>query len=152
MKRMSIFFLFLFFFSAACKQSEKEANEPESDIDAARYFLRAALDGRFDKASDFLLKDSANLHYMDLAKRTYESQDNDTKYNYRNSSINIHNLIEVVKDSLSVVVFSNSFTKDQDSLKVLRTGDHWRIDLKYLYEHELDTTLNRMITKDTTGK
>jgi hypothetical protein len=145
-------FLILAIFFYSCKTKEQREAEPENDIDAARNFIRAALDGRYDLAKTFLLSDSTNASYLDNARRIYERLSNETRNNYRTSSINIHHVFELVKDSLTIVEFSNSFKNDHDSLKVVRQNGKWLIDLKYLYEHEMDTIVQKMITSDTLSK
>ena len=130
--------LFLFLSFCACT-SNQSPGKPENDIDAARDFIRSALDGKFDEARTYLLPDSSNIQYMDAAERSYQKTDADTKNGYRGSSINIHK-VEPVNDSTTIVIFSNSFKNDHDTLKVLKVNDEWLIDLKYLYEHDMDTT------------
>lgn len=132
----------------ACNNNDSPAKKSENDIDAARNFIRAALDGKFDEARTYLLKDSLNSNYMDVAERSYEKTDIETKNGYRSSSINIHQVMPVT-DSVTVVIFSNSFKNDHDTLKIVKQNDQWLIDLKYLYEHDADTILNKPVTKDT---
>ncbi|HYC39170.1 MAG TPA: hypothetical protein VEB63_01680 [Chitinophagaceae bacterium] len=130
--------LFLLFFAVGCRNREEKAIKPEHDIDAAREFIRAALDGNFERARQLLLADSINLQYIDVAERSYERADSGTKAGYRRASINIHEVMPL-NDSASVVVFSNSFKNDHDSLRVVRQSGDWRVDLKFLYENKPDT-------------
>lgn len=152
MKGNRFFFLFLLFFAAACKSKESYPAEAESDIDAARDFIRAALDGKFDRARTYLLSDSVNVNYMDVAERAYQRADPETKLGYRGASINIHQVSDPVKDSVTIVIFSNSFKNDHDTLKVVKTEGKWKVDLKYLYEHDSDSSLNKLINKDSLPK
>ena len=154
MKRTTYFFLFLFFLpiviGTACKSKVKQTTaESENNIDAARNFIRAALDGKFDKARTYMLEDSVNTNYMDVAERSYQKADQATKDGYRVASIKIIKLNEPVPDSITVVIFSNSFKNDHDTLKVLKQNNQWLVDLKYLYEHDGDTLQNKLITNDT---
>jgi hypothetical protein len=132
------YFLFLLFIFTSCTNRENQSGIPENDIDAAREFIRAALDGKFDAARKYLLPDSLNTQYMDAAERSYNKSDNDTKNGYRAASINIHK-IDPLNDSTTIVIFSNSFKNDRDTLKVLRMNGQWQVDLKYLYLHDMDT-------------
>lgn len=140
--------LFLFFSLPACKNDQKSTGKSENDIDAARNFIRAALDGKFDVARTYLLADSINTNWMDVAERSYRKADPDTKNGYRSSSINIHQ-VNPVNDSTTVVIYSNSFKNDHDTLKVLKQNGQWLVDLKYLYEHDMDSLYNKPVNKDT---
>jgi hypothetical protein len=131
---------FLLFILAACNDNERAASgESENDVDAARNFIRSALDGNFSQARQYMLQDTANLQFLDVAQRNYERAPEPTIKSYKESSINIHQ-VKPVNDSITVVVYSNSFKKDHDTLKVLKLNDQWLVDLKYLYQHDMDTT------------
>lgn len=133
---------------AGCVNEENRQVKSENDLDAARNFIRAALDGKFDKAREFLLPDSVNTNWMDVAERSYQKNDEETKRSYRSSSINIHQ-VKPVDDSTTVVIFSNSFKNDHDTLKVLKKNGQWLIDLKYLFVHDMDSALAIPVKKDT---
>ncbi|HWR33048.1 MAG TPA: hypothetical protein VN451_05965 [Chitinophagaceae bacterium] len=141
MKRYHFVFLFLLFFQVvigiACK-SKKHKVVSENNIDAARNFIRAALDGKFDEARNYMLSDSLNNNYMDVAERNYARADAETKNGYRGASINMH-MVSPVNDSITIVIYSNSFKNDHDTLKVVNENGQWLIDLKYLYEHDEET-------------
>jgi hypothetical protein len=147
MKRYRFFFLFLLFSFIACKTKDKAARS-ENDIDAARDFIQAALEGNFDKARTFMLDDSVNVNWMDNIERSFMKNDDETKYNYRKASIHIHDISYPVKDSVTVVIFSNSFKNDHDTLKVVKKNGQWLVDFKYLFQHDSDTTLPKPLPKD----
>ena len=147
---IAIGILFLLFFPIAigiiaCKNKTPDA---ENDIDAARNFIRAALDGKFDEARTYLLPDSVNINWMDIAERNYTKADAETKYGYQSSSINIHQ-VQPLNDSNTVVIYSNSFKNDHDTLKVINENGKWLIDLKYLFQHDADTMLAKPLPKDS---
>jgi Domain of unknown function (DUF4878) len=140
MKRNSFIFLFLLFSFYACNNNDKQASgKAEDDIDAAREFIRSALDGKFGEARTYLLSDSINMQYLDAVERNYQKQQPETINDYHQASINIHE-VRPVNDSTTIVIYSNSFKNDHDTLKVLKVKGQWLIDLKYLYEHDMDTT------------
>ena len=56
-----------------CKPSERESSD--SDIDAARNFIRAALDGKFKDARSYMIQDSVNMNYLEIAERSYRRSD-----------------------------------------------------------------------------
>lgn len=131
-----ISFLFLQFF-CACSGGEDErtggVTTSENDVDAARNFIRSALDGKYDQARRFMIQDSLNNQYLDLFQRNYESRmDPEDKRGYREASINIHD-IRQLNDSATVVSYSNSFKKKNDSLMVVRRAEQWLVDLKYSF-------------------
>ena len=148
MKRNYLFLLFLLFSFYACKSKDKETSKSENNIDAARNFIRAALDGKFEEARTYLLVDSINTNWMDIAERSYQKSDQAVKDGYRASSINIHN-VSKPNDSTTVLIYSNSFKNDHDTLKVLRINGQWLVDLKYLFEHDADTIQYKKNTIDT---
>ena len=138
-----------------CSCTETNKNNPdgsngksENDIDAARNFIRNALDGSFDKARTFMLQDSSNNQFMDAVERSYEKMVPDAINSYRGASINIHQ-VTPVNDSTTIIIYSNSFKNDHDTLKVIKTKEQWLIDLKYLYEHDIDTIFNKPEKRDS---
>jgi hypothetical protein len=148
MIRIPRLLLFLFFLLQACGHDNRSASRSENDIDAARNFIRAALDGKFDLARTFLLPDSVNTNWMDVAERSYEKADADTKNGYRSSSIIIHR-VSPVNDSTTVIIYSNSFKNDHDTLRIMKQHGQWLVDLKYLYEHDMDTLPAKKIFNDS---
>ena len=148
MKRNNLFFLFLLFL-AACKTDDKKADAKSSNsIDAARNFIRSALDGKYREAKGYLLQDSVNLNWMEIAERNYLKADQDTKDGYRSSSINMHK-VTPVNDSTAIIIYSNSFKNDHDTLKVVKVDGQWLVDLKYLFEHDRDTLNKKPVINDT---
>ena len=134
---------------SSCKSKDNQQdNKSENNIDAARNFIRAALDGKFNEARTFLVADSINSNWMDVAERSYQRTEQAVKDGYRSSSINIHQ-VKPVDDSTAIIIFSNSFKNDHDTLKVLKIAGQWLVDFKYLYEHSADTLANKPVTNDT---
>jgi len=117
-------------------------------MDAARNFIRAALDGQFTEARTYLLPDSINVNWMDIAERNFQKADAETKLGYRNASINIHGKTKV-NDSTTVLIYSNTYMKNPDTLRIIKRNDKWLIDLKYLYQHSADSLANTPVLKDS---
>jgi hypothetical protein len=132
---------FLLIFLISCKEGNRSSQTSENNIDAARNFIRAALDGKFNDARAYMLQDSLNLNFMEVVERAYRNMDQETKDGYRTSTIRILSKKEL-DDSTSIVVYANSFKNDPDTLKVLKRGDTWLVDFKYLYLHPLDTLMH----------
>ena len=134
-------FLFLQFF-LCCNNENKEnpgAGKSENDLDAARNFIQAALEGNYRKARTYALTDSFNQEYVDLLERIYKERLNaEVKRGYREASINIHS-VTPLNDSVTVINFSNSFKNKNDSLKVVRRNGQWLVDLKYSFYQKSDS-------------
>lgn len=149
---------FKFLFSAiafgillqACKSKDnQESPASENNIDAARNFIRAALDGKFDEARTFMIQDSLNMNYMDIAERSYQHTDQAQKDGYRTATIRIFSPVKEINDSTSIVIYSNTYKNDPDTLRVMRVKGQWLVDLKYLFEHDADTLAQPALQKDT---
>src|SRR5574338_672365 len=147
-KKNHLPFLFLLFIAAACNNNYGNEKKPENDIDAARDFIRAALDGKFDQAKTYMLQDSANIQYLDAVERNYQKLDENTKDGYREASINIHR-VDPINDSTTIIIYSNSFKNDNDTLRVLKSNQQWMADLKYIFEHNRDTIYKKINKIDT---
>lgn len=141
--------LSLFLISSCKGKDKRSASQSENNIDAARNFIRAALDGKFDEARTYMLTDSVNTNYMDLVERSFQNNNQPIKDGYRAASIKILNVMEVVKDSQTIVIYSNSFMNNPDTLKVLNINGQWLVDFKYLYQHDADTTIHKPVDNDT---
>lgn len=128
-------FLFLQLF-CACKNSPDRSDTTqtsENDVDAARNFIRLALDGKYDRAKEMLINDTLNFQFIDQAERYYKQRmDVSTRIAYRSASINILSIVPQ-NDSVSIVHYSNSFKKQKDSLKVVNVAGQWKVDLKYSF-------------------
>ena len=138
MKSVLFLFSFLFLqFFYACNNSDKEqkeANTSENDVDAARNFIRAALDGQYSKARTFMLRDSLNTQLLDAFETNYQQRmSKDDKRGYREASINMHN-VRQLNDSVTIVNYSNSFKKKNDSLKIIHINNQWLVDFKYSFQ------------------
>jgi hypothetical protein len=75
--------------------------------------------------------------------------DGKEKEEYRNASIHLYD-VKKVNDSTTVVIYANSFKNDKDTLKVLRLGGQWLVDVKYLWQHDEDSIYRKApIQKDS---
>jgi hypothetical protein len=130
-----ISFLFLLFYCSCTNNTDRSdtTQTSENDVDAARNFIRLALDGKYDRAKTMLLEDSLNHQLIEQAERYYKQRmDLSTRAAYRNATIKILN-VRPENDSLTIVKYSNSFKNREDSLKVVQLNGAWKIDLKYSF-------------------
>jgi hypothetical protein len=134
-------FLFLLFFGACNSSDKTETPTSENDVDAARNFINAALQGHYDDARKLVVPDSVNNAWIDLFKRSYQEHMNPAdKAGYRNASININD-VQTVNDSTTIVKYSNSYKKQNDSLKVVRRNGQWLVDLAYTFSSPVTDAL-----------
>ena len=121
-------------------------------MDAARNFLEAALKGNYKDASTYMLRDSTNMGYLAVTERKYNQMDVDEKRNLRNASLRFYDPL-LQNDSTTITVFSNSYKNDKDTLKIVKENGQWLVDLKYLFDHDMDTTIRKpVIITDTIHK
>lgn len=140
-------FLLLFFYG--CTDADKTATaQSENDVDAARNFIRAALDGEYETGKNLLLSDSTNFQYFQEFEKSHLKMDAAEKKKYKSASINVH-AITPINDSITIIIYSNSYKNDHDTLKLIRTNDQWMVDLKYLFNHDMDTLLQSLNKTDT---
>lgn len=132
MKRLLFFsFLFLQFF-CACNNNQ-EPSKPENDLDAARMFIKDALNGNYSAAKTLLLRDSVNTELLNAFEENYHNRMNPAdKEGYRGASLTIYDSRQV-NDSVTIINYSNSFKNKKDSLKVVRINGQWLVDLKYSF-------------------
>src|SRR4029078_4554189 len=139
MKSIALIFSFLFFLMA-CNSSDKEAGtRSDNDMDAARNFLNAALKGDYKQASVYMLRDSANQEYLNVSERSYQHRSPDAKAKLKTASLRFFDTNQV-NDSTTITVFANSYTNKRDTFRILRINGQWLVDLKYLFEHSMDTS------------
>lgn len=130
-----VFFLFAVLpFLLSCNSNDRQTTTTtsDSDIDAARNFIQAALVGDFDKAKNFMVKDSLNIGHLNAIERLNERLTPQDKEKYQGASIRIHK-DRKLNDSTSVVHYSNSYRNKIDSLKVIKTNGQWLVDFKFMF-------------------
>lgn len=140
MKNLAALFFFLVLFAACNNGAGDQNGKSENDVDAVRNFIQAALYGDYDKAKSYMLKDSANIVQMDAIQRVPLSAEE--KRGLASASIIIHN-VNRVNDSTTVVIYSNSFKNNWDTLKAIKLNNEWLVDFSYLFNHDLDTLTNK---------
>ncbi len=139
MKNKLILLVGMVAFVAACNNPTRnaEAENKEDDLSAARSFIQAALKGNYIEAKKFMLKDSINEQWMSIAE--HQTVDSHTKQGLFDASVNIHNR-ELINDSTSIIIYSNTFKNDKDTLRILKqSSGEWLVDLKYIFNHDEDT-------------
>ena len=126
----------MFLFLYACNSTEEpEIIKPENGMDAAGKFIRAALDGDYQKAKKFLLNDSTNKQLIDIYEWTYNHKMTpEDKKAYRNASIRFLKETHQLNDSVTIVHYSNSYKDKSDSLKIIKANGQWFVDLNFTFQ------------------
>ncbi len=112
----------------ACN-TEANFKKAEDAQDAAREFIRATLDGNYDKANFYLYADSTNNFLLERWKKNYIGLSGDEKQKYRDADIIVLNM-HPENDSVSTFKYVNSYKKDTSTIRILRIKGEWLVDLK----------------------
>lgn len=118
----------------ACN-GENAYKKAENAQDAGREFIRASLDGNYEKAEYYLLQDSTNRLLINKWKKDYDHFDEATRQEYKDASI-LPILIRNRNDSVSLYTFSNSYKKDTTTIRIVRLNGEWLVDLKEILNHK----------------
>ncbi len=122
---------------AACNSEDRKGSaDAENDIDAARNFIQSALNSDYQKARQYMLKDTPNLNQMDAIERMNLSPEE--KKGLAEATINIHD-VSKVNDSTTIVIYSNSFKNNRDTLRVKKFQGKWLVDFNYIWTHDQDS-------------
>lgn len=143
MKKILSFSSFLLF-CLACNNDDKKETGQETDINVITNFIQAALKGNFDEAKSYMITDSMSLQRMNNIARVNLSPEE--KRGLSSASINIHTRIPL-NDSTTIVIYSNSYKNNRDTLRALKLNGRWLVDFNYLFDHDMDTLLNSRLNK-----
>ena len=119
----------------ACKQPEG-FHEAEDPMDAGREFIRAVLDGDFEKASLYLSNNEEDKALFERYKEHMKNQPQKEKLNLKSSSIIINN-IQSINDSVTLINYSNSHSMKPTNLKVVLSEKKWRVDFSYTFSDNM---------------
>ena len=99
-----------------------------------------------------MLQDSANQEYLSVSERSYRRLDLGKKDSLRSASLRFYDTKQL-NDSMTVTIFANSYRNHKGTLKVVKKNGQWLVDLKYLFEHDMDTSIyNQKVKIDTIHK
>jgi hypothetical protein len=119
---------------AACNNvhSYKKAEDAE---DAGREFIRAALDGDYDRARFYLFADSTNQFLIETWKKHYDGMPHEERKKYQDADI-LPITIQKVNDSVTSYTYANSYKHDTTTIRVVRINGDWLVDLKEILNHK----------------
>ena len=124
-----ILILLMGFFSCNEPEGFKEAEDP---IDAGREFVRAVLDGNYEKAVLYIEDNQEDKDLFERYKHYMNNQPKKEKLQLKSSSI-IINKVENLSDSVSIVNFSNSYSMKPTELKIVQKNKKWVVDFSYTF-------------------
>lgn len=119
----------------ACNDSHtfKKAEDAQ---DAGREFIRASLDGNYEKASFYLYADSTNKMMFAKWKKDYDAMSPDEQQKYKDADILPFD-IRPVNDSFTLYTFANSYKKkDTTTIGIVKVRGDWMVDLKEILYHK----------------
>lgn len=125
-------FLSLACLCACSNNAENATGKPENDVDAASMFIRSALNGQWKQAKKLIVQDSANIEDLEAAERVADKRNVTEQRGYREAQITLHDTRKI-NDSASVIIYSNTFKNQRDSVKAVRVAGDWLVDLKYSF-------------------
>jgi len=113
---------------AACN-NDKSYKKAEDAQDAGREFIRASLDGNYEKASFYLYPDSTNKIIFARWRTMHDNIGPDEQQKYKDASI-LPIDIHPVNDSVTSYTYANSYKKDTSTILVVKVNGEWLVDLK----------------------
>jgi Domain of unknown function (DUF4878) len=132
MVKQLIFALAIVLLAACNSHSYKKAEDAE---DAGTEFIRASLDGNYEKASFYLYADSTNKMMFSKWKKDYDRMNPEEQQNYKDASIRPIE-IKALNDSVTSYTYANSYKNDTTTIRVVRIKGDWMVDLKEILFHE----------------
>jgi len=112
---------------AAC--NNKSLKKAEDAQDAGREFIRASLDGNYEKASFYLYADSTNKMMFTKWKKDYDRMSPGEQQKYKDADI-LPIDIHPINDSVTSYTYANSYKKDTTTIRIVRINGEWLVDLK----------------------
>ena len=114
---------------------DKSYKKAEDAQDAGREFIRASLDGDYDKADFYMLQDTTNRLLMKKWRSDFERNDKDTRRKYKDASILVID-VHPLNDSVTSYTYSNSFIRDTTTISIVRVKGEWLVDLKEILNNK----------------
>lgn len=111
----------------ACAGKEKNYIKASDALDAGREYIRACMEGDFDKAAFYLLPTEPNRSALKATETAYRSQDKEGRQQLRAASVQI-NGIKDQPDGSTEIYYSYSFDKQPRTLKVVNNNGTWQVD------------------------
>ena len=105
-------------------------------LEAGREFIDGCLKGDFDKATAYMISDSANESDLLKIKRDYDSKSKEQKDAYATASIIITE-DATINDTMHIINYKNSYDQFARKVKVVQRDGKWKVDFKYTFNGNL---------------
>lgn len=112
----------------ACS-NHRTFRKAEDAQDAGREFIRASLDGDYEKAQFYLWADTTNQMLLNKWKKDYDQMDPGQQQHYKDADIMPISIVNK-NDSVTIYTYANSYKKDTTTVKIVRVDGEWLVDLK----------------------
>jgi Domain of unknown function (DUF4878) len=119
--------------AAACNNSHT-FRKAEDAQDAGREFIRASLDGNYEKASFYLYADTTNKMMFAKWKKDYDRMTPEVQQKFKDAEI-LPIDIHPINDSVTSYTYANSYKKDTTTIRVVKVNGDWMVDLKEILNH-----------------
>lgn len=116
--------------TVSCNSDSGGYKKAENAQDAGTQFIRASLDGDYDKAAFYLLKDSTNQLLFEKQQANYKQLSSKEKDQYKSATIRP---VAITPDNDSTVQYKYYHTSnpaDTTTLRIVHNQDTWLVDLK----------------------
>jgi hypothetical protein len=133
MKRLIYSFLAVLIFSC---NNPAGFSKPEDGLDAGREFIRAVLDGDYKKGELYVIPEEEDIRLYKRYTEYMRKRSGKELIELKQASI-IINKVEEFGDTLQVINYSNSYTKEPIDIKVVKKDGEWWVDFSYTFSGNL---------------
>jgi hypothetical protein len=133
MKRLIYSFLAVLIFSCC---NPAGFSKPEDGLDAGREFIRAVLDGDYKKGELYVIPEEEDIRLYKRYTEYMRKRSGKELIELKQASI-IINKVEEFGDTLQVINYSNSYTKEPIDIKVVKKDGEWWVDFSYTFSGNL---------------
>lgn len=128
----------LFLILAGCN-NPVDFKKPEDALDAGREFIRAVLDGDYTKGQLYVIPEEEDIALYKRYVSYMKKRSSKELVELKSASI-IINKVEEVSDTIQIINYSNSFSKQPMDIKVVKKEGEWWIDFSYTFSGNLPIT------------
>jgi len=114
----------------SCNSTSGGYKKAEDAQDAGTQFIRASLDGDYDKAAFYLLKDTTNLLLFDKQQANYKQMSSKQKDSQKAATIRPVAISNENDSTTLYKYYQTSNPTDTTTLRIVRRQDTWLVDLK----------------------
>lgn len=111
-------------------------SKPEDGLDAGREFIRAVLDGDYKKGELYVIPEEEDIRLYKRYTEYMRKRSGKELIELKQASI-IINKVEESGDTLQIINYSNSYTKEPIDIKVVKKEGEWWVDFSYTFSGNL---------------